>query len=104
MKRSLALIAVLGLGLGACTVDNKDMAKKIKDSLNQQLGDKLAVTDVDCPSGKSMDKGTKFDCTAKFAGDQSATVHIEITEDKKFNFELDPDDAAKLHPVGGDGK
>ena len=101
MKYCVAIAAVLAFS--ACkTVDNEDMAKKVKDSLNDQLKSadaKVAVKSVDCPSGKSMNEGTKFDCTVQFDNGQSAPAHIDIEKDQQFSWTIDPADLQKI--LGG---
>jgi hypothetical protein len=78
------------------------MSKKIKDSLSDQLKSanaKVSVKSVECPSGKSMNEGTKFDCTVQFDNGQSAAAHIEIQKDQQFSWTIDPTDLQKA--VGG---
>jgi hypothetical protein len=83
----LALVALVG-----CTVNNKDMEKKIKE----QLSEHLKVSAVDCPTGQSMKEGTTFDCKVKFEDDKTFPIHVSILADKQFSANWDEETTAEL--------
>ena len=59
-----ALAAVPVLALSACgTADQSDLQNKIKAGLTKTVPAGVSITSVSCPSGVTLKKNTKFNCT-----------------------------------------
>jgi hypothetical protein len=90
MTRRLAVAAALpcaALALTGCTrtVKASDVESKITKNLQGQMPGR-SVT-VDCPGGKTAEKGTTFSCDVKVDG-SPAVADVTLQAEDRFSFRI----------------
>ena len=79
LTAAAGLVGTLVL-LGCGGVDDGELEAEIAQLIKDNTGE---TVEVDCPEGKSSDKGSSFECTTTRGGAQQA-VRVAFTDDGKF--------------------
>lgn len=73
---AVCLLAALLAGCGETVIDDAKAEDATQSSLENSLREK--ITDVDCPSGQTVEAGQTFTCTVRFSNDKQATATLKI--------------------------
>jgi hypothetical protein len=75
MAISLAAVVFIAVGCGGTVIDNTKQAEALEANLKHN-GEK--VTEVECPSGVKVEKGTTFECSVKLEKGEEQTAELEV--------------------------
>lgn len=91
MKRTIPLLFVLtaGLAVAACGETKTLDTTQVEKDIQQMASEGGVETSVECPSEvKDIEKGTTYDCTITYAGNQNnrQTVQMRVGDNDESEF------------------
>jgi len=75
---TLFMVALFALATAACnpTLDDSALEQQISDGITEQTG--VGISTIDCPSGRPLQAGDTFTCTA--TTDDGTTLTITVVQ------------------------
>jgi hypothetical protein len=75
---TIFLVALFAMATAACnpTLDDAALETQISNGITEQAG--VGVSTIDCPSGRPLQTGDTFTCTA--TTDDGTTLQITVTQ------------------------